>query len=145
VPIDLVAGAGNRVRLTCTWAEWRRQPYLEDVEFVDGPASDSLGGLLLWPLTSHPGAHDRPVVIEHLPPGEAAISEANQIRATDGAIGRLDGVVIDAHHRLTHVLLREGHLWRKKEVAIPNPSVEALGNEIRVTLSKDEIADLPAH
>jgi hypothetical protein len=145
VPIDLVAEAGARVRLTCTLAQWRELPYLEDVQFVDERASGSWGELLLWPLTSGSGEHDRPVVVEHLPPGAAEISEANQIRAIDGRIGRLEGVVIDGHHRLTLLLLREGHLWRRKEVAIPARSIEAVADVFHVSLSKDEIADLPAN
>jgi len=143
VPIDLVAAVGDRVKLGCTSAHWHELPYLEEVQLVDEPAETYWGALLLWPLTGDSAEDQRRVVVEHLPPGEAEISNANDVRATDGPAGRLDGVVIDDHQGLTFLLLREGHLWRRKEVAIPAHSIEALTDVIRVRLSKGEIADLP--
>jgi hypothetical protein len=144
VPVDLVAEAGGRVALRCTQDRWRRLPYVEEVQFVHDPESGSWGQLLVWPLVGPLGGADLPVVIEHLPPGEVEMSSANQIQASDGPIGRVDSVVVDPGYRLTHILLQEGHLWRKKEVAIPARSVEALTDEIHVALSKHDIADLPA-
>jgi hypothetical protein len=44
-------------------------------------------------------------------------------------------VVIDDRHRLTLLLLREGHLWRKKEVAIPAPSLEAVADILQLRTS----------
>ena len=42
------------------------------------------------------------------------------MHATDGDIGRVQGLVIDAKTRqVTHVLLQEGHLWGQRELAIP--------------------------
>jgi hypothetical protein len=70
------------------------------------------------------------VVVEHLPPGEAEMSATSEARATDGHIGRLKGVVLDDRHRLTYLLLREGHLLRKKEVPIP-ASLEAVADVLR--------------
>jgi hypothetical protein len=44
---------------------------------------------------------------------------------------------------VTHVLLQEGHLWGKKEVAISIGAVTGITDGIRLNLTKDEIADLP--
>jgi hypothetical protein len=44
---------------------------------------------------------------------------------------------------VTHVLLLEGHLWGKKQVAIPIGAVARVDQEIRVELSKQDIAELP--
>lgn len=42
------------------------------------------------------------------------------VHATDGDIGRVQSLVSDRGSRhVTHVLLQEGHLWGRKEVAIP--------------------------
>ena len=144
MPIELVGEAGDRVALTCTQAQWCRLQYVEDVQFVHDTKSGSWGQLLLWPLVGPLGGADLPVVVEHLPPGEVDVSGGESVHATDGPIGRLDGVVIDPHRRLTHILLQDGHLWRKKEVAIPARSIEALtDDEIHVVLSKHEITALP--
>jgi hypothetical protein len=118
VPMDLVADAGDRLVLNCTGAQWRRLEYSEDVDFTGPPADHSWGSLILWPLTEGGGAH-LPIVIERLPAGEIEISEANHIRATDGHVGRVDGLVVDSHSHVTDVLVRVGHLWRKREAAVP--------------------------
>ncbi len=102
-----------------------------------------MGPLLLWPYYDILSDADVPVVVEHVPPGEVEIRPGDGVQATDGTAGRLDGVVVDADHRVTHILLGEGHLWRKEEVAIPAGSVEALtADGVHVTLTKREIADL---
>jgi hypothetical protein len=135
VPIDLVAGAGDRMRLTCLATQWHELPYLEEVQYTRNPAEDYWGALLLWPLTGGSGEVERRVVVEHLPPGEAELSTKNDVRATDGHVGRLKGVVIDDRHRLTLLLVCEGHLWRKKQVAVPAPSLEAGADVLRLRKS----------
>ena len=46
-------------------------------------------------------------------------------------------------HRLTHVLLDEGHLWGKKTVAIPISAVTDVSDGVRLRITKDEVGDLP--
>ena len=53
-------------------------------------------------------------------------------------------MVEPTHGHVTHVLLQEGHLWGRKEVAIPIGSVERIDDGITVNLTKKEIEDLPA-
>ena len=44
---------------------------------------------------------------------------------------------------MTHVLLQEGHLWGRKEVAIPISAVTEVDPEIRLNLTKAQVGDLP--
>ena len=44
---------------------------------------------------------------------------------------------------MTHVLLQEGHLWGRKEVAIPITAVARTDDGIRLSITKDEVRDLP--
>ena len=46
-------------------------------------------------------------------------------------------------NRVTHVLLREGHLWGRKEVSIPISAVTGVENGIRLNLTKKQVEDLP--
>ena len=46
-------------------------------------------------------------------------------------------------HRVTHVLVREGHLWGRKEVAIPVSAVTSLDDGIWLNLTKKQVAELP--
>jgi sporulation protein YlmC with PRC-barrel domain len=66
------------------------------------------------------------------------------VHATDGAVGRVRGLVIDpSDHRVTHVLLDEGHLWGQKRVAIPIGAVKDVDDGVRLSLTMDEVRDLP--
>ena len=68
----------------------------------------------------------------------------DQVHATDGDIGRVQGLVIDPRdHHVTHVLLQEGHLWGRKEVAIPIGAVTKVDDGIRLNISKQAVQDLP--
>ena len=73
-----------------------------------------------------------PIITDTLPVGEIGIRKGQQVHATDGEIGRVQGLVIDrATHHVTHVLLQEGHLWGKKEVAIPIGAVKGIAEGIQ--------------
>ena len=68
----------------------------------------------------------------------------DHVQATDGDIGRVQGLVIDRGSRhVTHVLLQEGHLWGRREVAIPVSAVASTGDGIQLTITKQEVQDLP--
>ena len=66
------------------------------------------------------------------------------VHATDGHIGKVQGLVIDPEsHHVTHVLLQEGHLWGRKEVAIPIGAVTGVDDGIRLNITKQQVQDLP--
>ena len=68
----------------------------------------------------------------------------DHVQAIDGAIGHVDGLVIDpASHHVTHVLLQEGHLWGRKEVAIPISAVTSTDDGIWLSLTKHQVGALP--
>jgi len=81
---------------------------------------------------------------DSVPAGEVAIRRGEQVHATDGEIGRVQGLVIDRGScHVTHVLLQEGHLWGRKDVAVPIGSVASTVGGIRLTIAKHEVQDLP--
>ena len=56
----------------------------------------------------------------------------------------MQGFRIDpGSHRVTHVLLKEGHLWGRKEVAIPVSAIAGVENGIRLNITKRQVEDLP--
>ena len=58
--------------------------------------------------------------------------------------GKSRGLAIDpASHQVTHVLLQEGHLRGRKEVAIPIGAVAGFSDGVRLSLTRDEVRDLP--
>jgi sporulation protein YlmC with PRC-barrel domain len=84
------------------------------------------------------------VTNDRVPVGEVEVRRGEHVFATDGAIGSVQGLVIDpSDHHVTHVLLDEGHLWGQKRVAIPIGAVKDVEDGVRLDLSKDEVRDLP--
>jgi len=85
-----------------------------------------------------------PVTHETNPPGEVDVHRGDHVHATDGEIGRVQGLVIDrGNRRVTHVLLQEGHLWGRRQVAIPIGAVTSTSDGIQLTITKQEVQDLP--
>jgi hypothetical protein len=86
----------------------------------------------------------QPFVEETVPLGEVEVRRGDPVHAADGYIGSVRGLVIDAKdHHVTHVLLDEGHLWGRKQVAIPISATERIQGTIRVDLNKEQIEALP--
>ncbi len=84
------------------------------------------------------------VTYDTVPLGEVAVRRGEHVHATDGDIGQVQGLVIDPrNHHVTHVLLQEGHLWGRKEVAIPISAVAGVDDGIRLNITKHEVQDLP--
>ncbi len=72
------------------------------------------------------------------------VHRSDPVYATDGPIGKVQGLVIDpSGHHVTHVLLDGGHLWDKTRVAIPIGAVTRVDDGVKLNLTKDEVRDLP--
>ena len=116
-PFNLVDSAADGIRLRCTVEEFGRLEAAEEMQLVD----DVMGGLY-GPMGGSPPV--QAVVQDVVPLGETDIDRGEPVHALDGEIGRVHGCQVDPNdHRVTHVLLREGHLWGRKEVAIPVSAV----------------------
>ncbi len=149
VPLDLVDAATGEVRLRCTLAEFEKLDAAEETMFLPGTGGFvgyGPGQIVAWPYYGLAvGNVSPPVIYDKVPLGEVAVRRGERVHASDGDIGRVQGLVIDAHDRhVTHVLLQEGHLWGRKEVAIPIGAVTGVDdNGIGLKLTKEEVADLP--
>jgi hypothetical protein len=57
---------------------------------------------------------------QQIPPGELAVRRGTRVEARDGYVGHVDEFVVNpANGHITHMVMREGHLWGKKDVIIP--------------------------
>jgi PRC-barrel domain len=84
-------------------------------------------------------------VTSALPSGELAVRGDQHVHGSDGEIGRIRAVMVDAGSgRVTHILLQEGHLWGKREVAIPWGSVTSLDGGVHLNLTREAIKELPS-
>jgi hypothetical protein len=163
VPIELADTTAGEVRLRCTLTEFERLDPAEEVDLVEddgygggyGSAASvqgygNVGGMGVGGSASGMGigmglGHRTPLVVSHsVPLGEAEVSRHEHVHALDGEIGQVEGFAVDpADHRVTHVLLREGHMWGRKEVAIPISAVTTVDEGIRLNITKKQVGDLP--
>jgi sporulation protein YlmC with PRC-barrel domain len=71
---------------------------------------------------------------DRVPKGEIELRHASSVYSADRHhLGRVDGVLVDEDDRVTHLLLERGHLWWKREIAIPAGSVSKFETDV-VTL-----------
>jgi sporulation protein YlmC with PRC-barrel domain len=150
VPLDLVDTPTGEVRLRCTLAEFGNLDFAEETQFLPGDSSYAgygPGQWLSWPysgLGRGMGELSQRVIFDKVPLGEVTVRRGEHVHATDGEIGRVHGLVIDSgDHHVTHVLLEEGHLWGHKEVAIPISAVTQVESGIQLSITKQEVYDLP--
>jgi sporulation protein YlmC with PRC-barrel domain len=153
VPLDIVDATTEEIRLDCTEEEFRNLPPAEQTlaEFVLGydvpvqvlpPGWRDAGGPVVEGSTV-PRIPEKET-IDIVPPGEIEEGSGGRVHATDGDIGQLRGIRIDPGSRkITHLLLREGHLWGRKEVAIPFGEIAGLDDGIRLRITKQQVEDLP--
>jgi len=148
VPLDLVDAVPGEVRLGCTVAEFEKLDSAEETRFL--PGYSGFGGygpseILLWPYYGlSRGNAPQVFTYDTVPLGEVAVRRDDHVHATDGDIGQVQGLIIDRDHLVTHVLLQEGHLWGRKEVAIPIGAVTGIDNDgIRLNFTKQDVEDLP--
>jgi sporulation protein YlmC with PRC-barrel domain len=155
VPLDMVESGTDDVRLRCTLAEFEKLPSAEETDFLPGGSGyDAYAAheAYYWPYFGLEGGADPQLALasavetrDMLPPGEVGVRRGETVHASDGEIGKVEGFVVDSSQgHVTHVLLQEGHLWGRKEVAIPIGNVETIDQGIAVNLTKHEIEALPA-
>jgi sporulation protein YlmC with PRC-barrel domain len=153
VPLALVDATPDGVGLRCTEAEFRDLPAAEQTlaEFTLGyqapvqllaPGWRGAGG-----LATDGGAIPRipeKETVDVVPPGEVEEHRGGHVHATDGAVGPLQAVRVDAATgQVTHVLVREGHLLARKDVAVPFASVTGFDDGIQLGLTRQQVRDLP--
>lgn len=160
VPLGLVDASTGDVRLQCTLADFEHLDAAEETQFVPGSGGYAAYGpqqVSTWPYYGlTPGAElpgevdlgvagfSPTITYDRIPLGEVEVRRGDPVEATDGHIGHIQGLVVDpGDHHVTHVLLQEGHLWGRKDVAIPIKAVSRVGDTIRLNLSKHEVQDLP--
>lgn len=156
VPVRLASSASDGIRLRCTLAEFEALDPAEETLFVPGTRGYETYGpeqVLSWPYyrlgdkvmsPEDEGKASETVTTDTVPLGEVAVRRGAHVRATDGPIGHVQGLVIEpATGHVTHVLLQEGHLWGRKQVAIPVRAVRQLDDGITLSISRREVQDLP--
>ena len=154
VPLDLVDASPGQVRLACTEAEFKNLEAAEETlaQFVPGypdPVQLLAAG---WRAADEPTVEGGTIpripeqeTIDIIPPGEVEERRGDHVRATDGNIGQVHALRIDPGSRqITHVLVKAGPLWDRKDVAIPLDKVAGFDDGIRLSITRQQVRDLPS-
>jgi hypothetical protein len=107
------------------------------------------GVILALPYAVPARPHETEVIDvkgESIAPDELAVHRGARVEATDGQVGKVDDFLVDTKSgHVTHLVLREGHLWGQKDVTIPVAQIEREEEDaVYLKLDKQAIGALPA-
>lgn len=151
VPVTDIQNSGaNMIGLDCNETGLSQMEPFEEVEFMPTtiPIIDALtpSNGYAWPyVVAEQERHLIKIVQRHIPPYERGLRRGSHVHASDGRIGQVDELVVNPKTmRLTHLVLREGHLWGQKDVMIPVDEIDHIEeNNIYLKIDKRTIAVLP--
>ncbi len=157
VPLNLVQeSSASQILLNCTQQELSRQERFVKMQFLGAEEFDVENDLRrmatesdasFWPYRSiddnYIGVYGK---VEQIPHRELAIHRGSLVEASDGHIGQVDEFIIDIKdHHITHLVLRRGHLWGKKDVTIPVSEIDQIDEDIvYLKLDKQSVKSLPS-
>ena len=144
VPVELVVETTpHLIRLRCTKDKLAElEPFLK-TEVVERTIPQYVPDPYLMPIEV-PEIEWVTVKREAIPPGEVAVRRGARVEATDGHVGHLDEFLVDpATERVTHLVLRVGHLWGQRDLTIPVSEIDRLEeNTVHLKLDKRQIEAL---
>jgi sporulation protein YlmC with PRC-barrel domain len=156
VPVDIVSATiADTIRLRCSKVELEkmdpfiRTKFIEEKvpnnNFVYGSGKYGMGSYILLPYVTSETTVQVPVEHQQIPPGELAVHRGTRVEATDGYVGKVDEFVVNPENsHITHLVMREGHLWGKKDVIIPLSAMgETREDTVFLKLDKHQIESLP--
>jgi sporulation protein YlmC with PRC-barrel domain len=149
VPVDLVtASTPHEIQLRCTLQELADMEAFIDVQFIP-PENPYMayepGEYMLWPYVHAEEDVMLPIEMERIPPGELSIHRGAHVEAKDGRVGTVDEFLVDlSDGHISHLVLREGHLWGQKDVTIPVSEIERIEEDtVYLKLNRHSVEKLP--
>jgi sporulation protein YlmC with PRC-barrel domain len=149
VPVDkILASSPNSIQLRCSQTDLSNMDSFEETDFIEaGQLEGSLpydAPYEVWPYAMYE-AMPLPFEHENIPAWEVIIRRGTPVKATDGEVGKVDEFLVNPENNvITHLILREGHLWGQKDVTIPVSEIEKITKEaVNLKLDKKKIESLP--
>ena len=151
VPIEKIASATRKViRLNCTIQDVVTMKPFTETQYIRRNVSQYSSAYYGHETYSEPyytlneGAIS--VDAESVPAGEQVAHRGMVVEASDGKVGVVEGLVVNPENEeITHLILQEGHLLGKKDVALPISSIDRVADDtVYLNLDKKTVEDLPA-
>ncbi|MCP4577373.1 MAG: PRC-barrel domain containing protein [Deltaproteobacteria bacterium] len=82
---------------------------------------------------------------EAIPAGGVAVHKGAKVFAKDERVGKVDEFLVEGKSgRITHLVLEEGHLWGKKDIAVPVKQIDDYENgDVYLKIDKKQVESLP--
>lgn len=151
VPIEeVVETTSEMVRLRLRRDEMAALKPFVETQYVEGdelvPVYGTYDSFSMSPYVTPVGTHQLPIEVEQVPPGELAVYRGSRVEGTDGYVGKVGELLVDPESgHITHLVMREGHLWGKKEVTIPISTIDhVMADTVYLKLDRQSIEMLPA-
>jgi uncharacterized protein YrrD len=150
IPIDALQESSNRgIHLKPSVEKIQDFDPFFEFEYIQAPIPHYASTFNTYYMEPWVMLDDDTVAVKHrrIPQNELSIRRGARVYSVDDQyIGHVDEFII--HQKddgVSHLVLREGHLWGQKDVFIPVSKIKQLG-EAKVILKLDnkEIAELPA-
>jgi uncharacterized protein YwbE len=149
VPIGFVANtAAEVILLRCTKEEFGELDRFRSMDFIytEIPQYATDPKLTaIWPYVV-PVKRIIDDTIKRIPPGELAVRRGAKVQALDGQVGRVDEFVVGPKSgNITHLCLREGHLWGHVEIYVPVSFIDHIEeNIVHLNCDKSALEALPS-
>lgn len=148
IPVELIeSSSAKTIRLACSPEEFVKMDDFIEHHYI--PAEQGYGVFPLRqkvyiPYTTF-GKKMADITRERIPTGAITFHPGSRIEAVDGEVGIVDEFLIDpASEHITHLVAQTGHLWNKKEVAIPASQIERVEKDvIYLKLHRNQVANFP--
>lgn len=100
---------------------------------------------VLWPFVTAEGHLGEYADVLQIPADEIAIHRGAPVEATDGRVGEVSELVINAENaHVTHVVLHKGHVFGHKDLAVPISEVDRVDEGVvYLKLDKAGVKSLP--
>ena len=120
---------------------------VKDTEFVYWGADPAITqSYTIFPYVMHDGNPSVGVIKEAVPKGELKLKRGMAVKDRDGkTLGKIDELVIDPSDEfITHLIMRSGHLFGVKEIAVPSVHIFSYDRDaIVLSINANEIDSLP--
>jgi len=157
VPVDIVTETiADTIQLRCSKAELERMDPFVKTTFIEKKVPnrdfgysggiDGMGPIYYWPYVNSEMTEYDSIENQQIPPGELAVQRGTRVEATDGYVGKVDEFVVNSKNgHITHLVMREGHLWGQKDVIIPLSAIDDTHEDtVFLKLDKAQVESLPA-
>jgi len=143
IPEKLVREATREtVHLSIDKKEFERMKHFIQEDYIPSNIMLYVADKAGWAMGTPAG-----VFVEHeaVPTNGMVVHNGSRVLAADGHVGQVDDFLVEQKTgRITHLILREGHLWGKKDISIPVNRIDRYENEeVYLNIDKKSVQELP--